>query len=174
MWWMAASCIPPSSWAVTVQDGGICWIWIAGTVFPFGSPHSRLEPWNHWWLWHFLPTDMARNISFHSMEKLSLSGWEHDLKLKLSNGARNWISICPWDCTLYWIFIVWICSTVFLLYAFFFGASPILYIHVEKIETFSISSPYSFLFSIIEENAVYVPRISRQTSYFKPQNFAEK
>ena len=117
---MAASCIPPSSWAVTVRDGGICWIWIAGIVFPSGSPHSRLESWNHWWLWHFLPTDMARNISFHNMKKLSLSGWEHDFKLKLSNRARNWISICPWDCTLYWIFTVWICSTVFLLYAFFF------------------------------------------------------
>ena len=118
MWWMAASCMPPRSSAVTVRDGGICGIWIAGIVFPFGSPHSRLESWNHWWLWHFLPTDMSGNISFHNMKKLSLSGWEHDPKLKWSNRARNWISICPWDCTLCWIFTVWICSTVFPLYAF--------------------------------------------------------
>ena len=54
------------------------------------------------------------------------------------------------------------------------GASPSLYIHVEKIETFSISSPYSFLFSVIKEKAVYVLRISRQRTYFKPQNFGEK
>ena len=44
------------------RGGSICWV--TGIVFPFGSPHSHLEAPNHWWLWHFLPTDMARNIPF--------------------------------------------------------------------------------------------------------------
>ena len=50
MWQMAASCIPhpssppsPSSSAITVEDGSI---WITGTVFHFGSPHSHLEAGN--------------------------------------------------------------------------------------------------------------------------------
>ena len=64
IWWTAASCI---SWAPQLLSGGsICQIYrIAGIVFSLGSPHSHMEARNCWWLWHFLPTNMAGNSSFH-------------------------------------------------------------------------------------------------------------
>ena len=49
-------------------SGSICWI--VDIVFLFGSPHSHLETWHRWWLWHFLPIDMAGNISFHKCNPL--------------------------------------------------------------------------------------------------------
>ena len=41
-----------------------CGEWQQALDCSFGSPHSLLEARNHWWLWHFLPTDMAGNIPF--------------------------------------------------------------------------------------------------------------
>ena len=49
-----------SSSAIMVRGG-----WIAGIVFPLGSPHSHWEARNRWCLSHFLPTNMAGNIAFH-------------------------------------------------------------------------------------------------------------
>ena len=50
---------PPVSFSNHCGSGSSCWI--TSIVFPSGSPHSHLESRNHWWLWHFLPTDMAGN-----------------------------------------------------------------------------------------------------------------
>ena len=37
-WHMAASCIPPSSSAVTVRGGGICWITVLGALIHIWRP----------------------------------------------------------------------------------------------------------------------------------------
>ena len=85
-WLLVAS---PQAPAITVQGGGICWI--TGIVFPFESIHSHLETPNHWWLWHFLPTDMAGNISFHNTkyengsDSISTSSLDH-------RGLPEWLS----------------------------------------------------------------------------------
>ena len=96
---MAASCIPPGSSAVTMECGGICGI--TGTVFPFGSPHPHLETGNCWWLWHFLPTNMAGNISFHTLihgpnisgsyAKLFFIAFTFTAKV-----IHNWVSFLLW------------------------------------------------------------------------------
>ena len=63
---------PPLPQLLSNHFGGgsasICWI--VGIVFPFWRPHSQLEARYRWWLWHFLPTDMAGNISFRKCNPL--------------------------------------------------------------------------------------------------------
>ena len=98
MWQMAASCIPhpsfppsPSSSAITVEDGSI---WITGTVFQFGSPHSHLEAENRWWLWLFLFIDMAGDI-FISCQLSFIGGrmrtiaWETAPQIALRNCSKG-------------------------------------------------------------------------------------
>ena len=79
-WQMAASCIPQ---LLSNHHGG----WQHPPDQSFGSPHLHLEARNHWWLWHFLFIDMARNVfsilSSPSLPTIS-SGCCYFLSLQLS------------------------------------------------------------------------------------------
>ena len=61
IWWMAASCRVLSSsaiiWWQHLPDRRSCVL--------SGEPSFTAGARNCWWPWHFLPTNMAGNISFH-------------------------------------------------------------------------------------------------------------
>ena len=51
----------------------------------FGSPHSHLEARSHWWLWHFLFINMARDIFISHNQSYGFSSshvWMWELYLK--------------------------------------------------------------------------------------------
>ena len=61
---------PPHSQLLSNHRGGWWHLLDHRHCGPFWEP-SLLEAQNRWRLWHFLPSNMARNISFHSFNKFS-------------------------------------------------------------------------------------------------------
>ena len=86
---MADGCFlhPPSSSAISVEGG---------SIGSFGSPHSRLEARNHWWLWHFLLI-WQEIFSFH---KCMFWYADHCLETNMNfySGALSWTTPNQFPC----------------------------------------------------------------------------